>query len=130
MVKHAISNSSSATLDDYRNGRHRRWEVELHRFDARFTAVGMDVDWAARRAFIDGWLQTHTYDDANAIVGCDVCQETIAQALLENRDPFVIPPAVKEVLHSFGNRALQRKHTDEALVRSVSKRARATCGLE
>lgn len=119
MKKHEYANTSSATIDDYRNGKHRRWEVELHRFDRRYTAVGMDVDFAARSAFIDTWLANHTFDDAQQIVSCEICQEEIAKALLNKTDPFAIPMFVKDICDGLARRQALKSQGERTWIQRV-----------
>jgi len=95
------ASASTATIADYAAGKHARWEVELHRFEARFRRIDFPIDRRERNNFIDNWLRTHSETDAETIVACEVCQDEIAEMLLKGQDPHKCPPAIKEKLRQY-----------------------------
>jgi len=96
------ASTSTSSLDDYKRGRHSAWERVLHEFEARFRATGTPIPIGQRNFVVDCWIANHSPEAAEEVVDCPPCQEQIAEALLNHRDPHSCPPGVREQLHQFG----------------------------
>lgn len=83
-------------------GFHTKWERELHLAEARSTREQAgDLAW--RKRVVDDACRKFK-QSANDIVSCEVCQETIAQCLLDGEAPFAAGIGIREMLETYGVR--------------------------
>lgn len=72
---------------DYALGYHEQWMVVIHELEAEFQEAGKELSAKDRAQYIDAFIVANPRS-YNTILPCPVCQTDIANALLENRDPF------------------------------------------
>jgi hypothetical protein len=82
---------------NYANGYHELWEVRLHERRKSARDAGRELSPQEELNALEQ-IVTAFGKTATGHIVCDVCQEEIAQAMLEGRDPFKIPDAARSVL--------------------------------
>lgn len=82
------------------SGHHTRWERALHLAEAETTPEqGGSLPW--RQKVVDDACRK-LGATANDITSCEICQERIAECVLNGKDPFDAGIGVRETLLSYG----------------------------
>jgi len=83
-------------------GYHTRWERALHHAEAKGTPEqGGSLPW--RQKVVDDACRK-LKGTANDIVSCEICQERIAECVLNGQDPFSSGIGVRQSLEALGVR--------------------------
>lgn len=99
MEREKFNSHAVCTSRQYAIGQHYRWEAAVHTAGEEFKKThNRQWTWTERASFVDDYLSRTPYAQQMAVVTCAVCSAVIADAILEGRDPFAIPEAVKNKL--------------------------------
>jgi hypothetical protein len=92
----------------YQHGYHEKWEAWLHGLREAARLDGHPLSLAQVSAALTEWTRIN-HQTANLETPCNVCQEQIAQGLIDGTDPFRCPDEVRVQLEKAGFRIPMRK---------------------
>lgn len=88
-------------------GYHEKWEAWLHEYRALAVASGKPLTMKEEADAVCKWM-TANHRTAAMVTPCNICQEQIAQAMLDGTDPFVCPESARQLLEQYGFRITRR----------------------
>jgi len=114
-----------SNIPDYSLAYHYRWEAQLHVIEEGRQAQGLPpFTLQERAAYVDKFVQANP-KKFEEIVSCPVCQEKIAEAVLNGKCPWDVGAPVRQHLESLGlgkyvpgtaaNRAWKKKQNAQIL---------------
>lgn len=99
---------------NYALGYHEAWEAHLHLARAAALEGGSPLTPQQELKVIENYI-TKNRKKASDHVICSVCQEAIAEAVLNGTDPFECPVQARVLLNASTERALSRWKTSRHL---------------
>lgn len=87
-------------LPQYALGYHEAWEVYLHGLRASRQAAGSPMTHTEELIHLERYF-TENRKNASKAKLCPSCNEAIAQALIDGRDPFATPEFAREAIENF-----------------------------
>lgn len=88
---------------NYALGFHERWEVWLHARRVANLADGRLETPLQEQKALEVWLTVNRKKSHDAVL-CPTCNEEIAEALLDGRDPFATPKFARDAIENFGKK--------------------------